>query len=275
MSTDYDTVQSNLWSRKSPERTRPNRRAGGFYRTAEVEGQEDGGVPLTGIEHAVVAAVRMGYKVAEVQIDRSTRLAQRLRDAGDQAVGPDSARKAVDGAERLVFRAMMGGLTWLESAAAERGSPLRRLAEAEYRMLGSLFGLTESNAPRAPGRSGAATGPVETAETPFSAAADSVSASFASPTLEIRHRGLDPDRRPVRVEHFEIVSGASLPAPVSVRFYSVEKLESEHLDAEFVAGDKGKSSLTIATKRLAQTGTWRGAICDPGGLQLGYIEIIL
>ena len=99
----------------------------------------------------MTAAVRMAYKVAAAQVDRSSRLAQRLRDAGDRAVGPGSDRQALDATERLVFRAMMGGLTWLETAAAERDSPLKRLLAAEYRIVGSMLGLVPTDGSSPPG----------------------------------------------------------------------------------------------------------------------------
>jgi hypothetical protein len=274
MSIDKDTAQPEPWSRVSPERTRPDRRVGGFYRTAEGQGQALGGVPLTGVDDAVVAAVRMGYKVAEAQIERSARLAQRLRRAGDQAVGPDSERKSVDAAERLVFRTMMSGLTWLEgAAAAERGSPLKRLAEAEYRMLGSLFGLAPPETAQASRDPAAARSPARPAGADSAATGDAPPAASAVPALEIRHLG--PDRRPVRVAHWEIATMAPLPAPATVRFYSAEQIGRRPLEAEFVVNGKGVARLSLATPRLAPPGLWRGTICNDEGLQLGLIEIVL
>ncbi len=84
------------WLRPQLERSKPIRTAGGFYRTAEGGRPGLGGVPLTAAEDSVVAAVRMAYNVAEAQIERSARLARRLREAGDRAIGARSDRKAVD-----------------------------------------------------------------------------------------------------------------------------------------------------------------------------------
>jgi hypothetical protein len=269
MTTEKSTASSRRYTRKPPQQVRPNRRAGNFYRTAEGPEQALGGVPLGDINAAVVAAVRMGYKVAEAQIERSARLAKRLRDAGDQAVGPDSERKALDGAERLVFRTMMSGLGWLEAAAAaERGSPLKRLMEAEYKMMGALFGITPPDAAQA-------APDVQSGRAGYDATATRSPAASATPVLRIRHKGPESERRPVRVAHWELVRGASIPSPVQVQFFSVEKLESDPLAAEFVASASAPATLSIATKRLAQTGLWRGAICDADGLQLGLIELIL
>ena len=69
-----------------------------------------------------------GYKVAEAQIDRSARLARRLREAGDQAVGPRSDRQALDATEQLVFRAMMARPELARRVRRpRRGNPLKRL----------------------------------------------------------------------------------------------------------------------------------------------------
>src|SRR6266699_1752243 len=93
------------WLVRDPlPRTRPDRCAANYYRSAAADsnGEDDkaiGGIPLSSTESAVVAAVRMAYRVAEVQIDRSARLAQRLREAGDQATGPNSDQRALDATE--------------------------------------------------------------------------------------------------------------------------------------------------------------------------------
>ena len=132
------------------ERSKPIRTAGGFYRTAEGGRPGVAGVPLTAAEDSVVAAVRMAYNVAEAQIERSARLARRLREAGDRAVGARSDRKAVDAVEQLMVKAIQGALVWLERTADDP-DPVKRLLVAQYRLAGSMFGLTPSDAPRSPG----------------------------------------------------------------------------------------------------------------------------
>ena len=141
MSFDVAPEQEKLWARPQLEDAGPIRNASGFFRTAEGDGSALGGVPLVAAEDAVVAAVRMAYKVADAQLQRSARLAERLRKAGDRAVGEGSERKALDASEQLVFRAMMSGVEWLEAAAAERKSPLKRLMTAQYMLMGSMLGL--------------------------------------------------------------------------------------------------------------------------------------
>ena len=107
-------------------------------------------VPLTEAEDAIVAAVRMAYGVASAQVERSGRLAQRLREAGDREIGERSDRKAIDATEQLVFRAMMSALGWLEGLAAEGDSPLKRLVLAQYRILGSVLGIDPGEAVQPP-----------------------------------------------------------------------------------------------------------------------------
>ena len=133
MSGSSTAIGQERWSRPQLERTKPIRTAGGFYRTAERGQNGLGGVPLIAAEDAVVTAVRLAYQVAETQIERSARLARRLRDAGDRAVGARSDRKAVDATEQMIVRAMMGALTWLEGVGGER-DPFKRLMVAQYRL---------------------------------------------------------------------------------------------------------------------------------------------
>jgi hypothetical protein len=259
------------WSRPSLKRNQPIRAAGAFYRTAEGKSNELGGVPLVTAEHAVTAAVRMAYKVAAAQVDRSSRLAQRLRDAGDRAVGPGSDRQALDATERLVFRAMMGGLTWLETAAAERDSPLKRLLAAEYRMLGALLGLvpTDGSSPsgNAASDEGSKQGNRARAEDEYAAAS-----AQAARLLKIEHKK-GPPFRPVRLGATDL---AAVPTSrTNLLFYSVARIRSRPLTAELVVRGKRDATLILDPIGTAGTGRWRAAICDESRLQLGFIEIIL
>ncbi len=279
MNATNSTERTELWSRPLPKRKDgPNRKPGGFYRTSDGAGSALGGVPLVAAEDAVVAAVRMAYKVAEAQVDRSTRLAQRLRDAGDRAVGPHSDRQALDATERLVFRAMMGGLTWLEGATAERESPLKRLMAAEYRLLASMLGLAPAESPR-PSRRKATKPASRKAGLAAAAEEDPEESSTRLPLVKIVHTG--EDKRPIRIRRFEVARGYPLDAPVL--FYSVESIASAPLEARLEMGARGPATLTLTTPRRAPAGRWRGAVCNDkrgqGGLieheQVGFIEIVL
>lgn len=249
----------------------PDRRAGGFYRTAEGKGAKLKSVPLTTAEDSIVAAVRMAYKVAEAQIDRSDRLARRLRDAGDRAVGPGSERHALDATELLVFRAMMGGLTWLEGAAAERESPLKRILAVQYRMVGSMLGLGETES------SPSATIPVRAPASSHGGQPEGARSQTPGPTrlsaraLKIRHLGTD--RRLVTIAAADFV--AVTQPRTRLVFYNIDRINGETLGAELIMRGKGGTTLELGTPLAAPSGTWRAAICDKDGFQCGFIEMIL
>ncbi|MFO1316884.1 MAG: hypothetical protein U1F58_14900 [Burkholderiales bacterium] len=264
---------AKLWSRKPAGRTRPDRRAGGFYRTSDGTTGTIGSIPLNQVDDAVVAAVRMAYRVAEAQIDRGSRLAQRLRDAGDRAVGGDSRRKSLDATERLVFRTMMGGLSWLEAAAsAEEGSPLLRLAAAEYRLLGTILGLAPGAGVRK-GRAGSGApeaAPPGAAEAPVAAPARGVGS--AQDALDILHKVERP--RAVRVLRCDIARAVADARLVPLVFYRVDRDDvAATMKADLVVAGDRTPRLVLSTPIKGGAGIWRAAVCNLDGLQVGCIEI--
>src|SRR5262245_4046410 len=195
-------------------RSGPDRRAANYYRSAAgdgtgTDGTALGGIPLASAEAAVVAAVRMAYKVADAQIDRSARLARRLHEAGDQAIGRDSDKRALDAAERLVSKAFMTFLGWVETAALEDGSPLKRLAVAQYRLLGAFFGVTD---------------PVEHGAPPDPAPPRYDAQPSAEPprdvALRVQHTG--QERRAVDVRACSYTGAVAAGTTIRVTFYTVE-----------------------------------------------------
>ncbi|HEX2827324.1 MAG TPA: hypothetical protein VHP37_13330 [Burkholderiales bacterium] len=266
------TDAQKLWSRSAPTRARPVRNAGGFYRSAETQDRRFGGIPLTTANDAVVAAIRLAYKVAEAQVDRSTRFATGLRTAGDRAIGPRSDRKAVDAVEKLLTNALMSGLAWWEGSVAEGRCPVRRLAAAEYQMLGQILGLGGRRGK--PDAKDTAGGGREDREEPAPVFAARAGAGTRLPPLRIVHTGDPKERRPVRVREWEL----SLDGPLQTRlyFFSAEHLDTDALEAELIVeGRRAAASLNLDTPRRAPPGAWRAAICDDGGVQLGYVEILL
>lgn len=257
------------YARPNLEVSRPNRCTGGFYRTADAKGQTIGGVPLDSAEAAVVAAVRMGYKVAAAQIDRSARLASRLRDAGDRVAGGNSARQTVDATERLIFKSMMAGLTWLEALAAERGSPLRRLAAAEFRLLGNILGLgaiDEAPAAAQPAEPGDENRPDAAAAMPRRAAAKAL--------IKVRLTGEKSARRAVKVVHWE-VDQAVRPGTFEVFFHHTGGKDAAVIGGTFQLPPKGQPELQLATLHECPPGRWRASVCTEDGVQIGIIEIDL
>jgi hypothetical protein len=264
--------EAKWFERPQLKRTTPDRRAANYFRSAADGGKAIGGIQLKSTEAAVVAAVRMAYKVAEAQIVRSARLARRLREAGDQAAGPHSDRQALDATERLVFKAIMAFLGWLEGAASERGNPFQRLAAAQYRIVGSLLGLTPSEAPA-----------TQEGSAPESASrrADAPSPRHAasrreeSPRFPVRIRHAGKDRRAVRVCAWEYAGDAGPQKTIPVKFYSVEQGTRRPLQGQIAIIGRRSVTLTLATSQSAPAGLWRAALCDTSGVQVGHIEILL
>jgi hypothetical protein len=269
MTNSQATEKPARWSRPSLDRDHPVRTAGGFYRTSDSGEGGLAGVPLVAAEDAVVSAVRMAYKVAQAQVDRSTRLARRLRVAGDRAAGPRSDRKAVDATEELVSRAMMSALTWLEGLSAEGDSPMKRLMLAQYRLIGASLGL----APRSDGPPASTSGPDTTTRGAdrADASAEAAPKSYASlPGLKVILKGRG---RPVRVCSLDI----SAPAPidsVDVYFYNSKDINCEPLTAKFDMDARGRATLMFLPQNPAPPGRWRAAICQAlTDEQIGIIEI--
>jgi hypothetical protein len=263
-------AQSQRFARPQLPRTRPERTAVHYFRGAAEDGSAIGGIPLKSTEAAMVAVVRMAYKVAGLQIDRSARLARRLREEGDRAVGPRSDLQALDATERLVFRGMMGLLGWLEGVASDRGNPVKRLAEAQYRILGAVLGLTPSEAPRsAVGRS--PDGPTRPAEPPSSGRTDRREEPARFP-VRVKHRG--SERRAVLVHGWEY-AGETAAREIPVTFYSVKHGSSRPLDGTVIIHGRRSVTLTLTTSQAAPAGLWRAALCDGSGMQVGHIEIML
>lgn len=271
------TAKIVTWRQRPPvARTRPNRAAGNFYRAASDDPHAIGGLPLDNVEATVTAAVRTGYRIAQAQLDRSARLARRLREAGDEAtgVGEDGQRsdvKALDATEQLIFKGIMSGLSWFEGVAAEGNNPIKRLASAEFRLLGSMLGLLPADAVNAAARASAG----------FSQASAVSESARGGPPLrslpQIRHKkngsGQAKGRtaaRPVRVRAWE------LPPEVEGQFEMVFfHRDSTSLSGTLVVAQTGAAVLTLATPATAPAGIYKGAVCDDDGLQLGRLEIVI
>ena len=247
---------SEPWKRPVPARTHPRRGAGGLYRTADVAGRSKG-IPIANANEALVAAVRLAYRVAESQVDRSSRLAARLRDAGDRVAGGDSTLKSLDATERLVMKSMLSALEWWETSVAQGRCPVKRLAAAEYRMMGQVLGLATPSA--------ATAGTPQAADAPAAAPP-----ARARPQRKLRVV-LRGQRRPVRVVEWRFDGGEIDP-----------QLEFFHEEAVTLAGELALSrSAAVLTLHFPEAGErlplgrWSAAICSPGDEQLGFIEIAL
>ena len=138
-------------------------------------------------------------------------------------------------------------------------------------MIGQILGLatrgradatTESSAERQAENREAAAAPVPARE------------SRALSRLQIVHLGAARERRPVRVQAWQI--SLDEPLETDLFFYSAADLEGDPLPARIVIeGRKGPAKLNLHTPRQAPPGLWCAAICDEHGAQLGFVEILL
>jgi hypothetical protein len=260
------TPADRRFTRPPLERTGPKRSAINFYRAASDDPGAVAGITLDSVEDAVVSAVRMGYKVASAQIDRSARLASRLRDAGSRAAGPQAERQALDATEQIVFRTMMAGLSWFEGFSTDSGNPLKRLAEANYRILGSLLGFTTPGA-----RTDDSPEAAETEAVRPSTATASADAGAPSSRVQLRVRHVGAERRPIRAEVLELAPDLAR-REFSLVFYCDARPEIS-FQATLTMTDAASATLTITATPADCTGRWKAAVCDDDGVQVGYLAI--
>jgi hypothetical protein len=262
MSADQTKPQG--YSRPELPRRSPKRTAGGFYRTPDGGGTglNGRGVPLHAAEDAVVATVRLAYKVADAQVERSARLASRLRQAGDRAVGEQSERQALDAAESLVLRAMLSGLSWLEGVADDK-APLRRLMTAEYRMIGSLLGLGSTDGPTRRDQAASAKQAEQAPAQPAGSQAD----LLVAPRATVKHT--DPSARYVNVRTLQ-VDRETIDSQV-IYFHGLERNTGGPFKGELLI-NQGAATLTVDPPNEAPAGHWRAAVCD-NAVQIGFVEI--
>lgn len=254
------------------QRHAPRRGPANFYRAAADNPDVIGGIALDSVEATATAAVRLGYKVAEAQIQRTARLARRMRAAGDHAAGPGSDRKALDATEQLIFKSLMAGLSWFEGLASDGGNPLRRLATAQYQVLGGLLGLLDAEKrfvePRSGSEQVAAGG-----EVPRPSFERTARRSRAAPAhIEIRHVGTGGrthGRRAIRIREWELAAGVRGTYPVT--FYR-DVPGAATIPGELTVTE-ANATLAVRTTSRTAAGIYKTAICDKGGRQRGYIEI--
>jgi hypothetical protein len=274
VNTDARKTDQGPWRRPEPTALGPDRSFGGYYRTSDrkLQGKDLRGVPLQTAEDTVVAAVRMGYQVVDAQIERGLDMARRLQGAADRA-GAGKPADMLDQAERLVSRGLLLGLEFLESAAAEPKNPIMRLLAAQYRLLGSVLGLTTDAAP--PSETQRARRAPEEAGRPAPAVAESRQQPKGSRKAKIRHTP-DSSKRAVTILRLEL--DPDVPRSSSVHrlaFHSVSGASNQQIDGTLRLPPDGPDMLEVNTSSEHAPGYWRAAVCDDDGEQLGIVEIEL
>jgi hypothetical protein len=247
MTIDVTPEQEKRWGRPPLEQSGPIRTAAGFFGASEGRADEHDGVSSGAAEDAVVAAVRIAYKVADAQLQRSARLAERLSKVGGGAADGGGDRRAG------VAAAMTNGFSWLETAVAGHDSPLMRLMIVQCKLIESMLCATP--------------------EPPVSAPAVAKKDEPPLSTRRVRIFLKGEVKRPVILHRFE-VANAALPE-TGVRFHNVEGTSAASLEASLTVADDGQPKLTITTDISAPPGRWKGAVCSQDDEQIGLIEIEL
>lgn len=277
-SADIDTRP--LFRRKPPKVVGPHRGAGALLRAPEFAGGAEGGVPLVAGEDAVVHVVRMAYKVASAQVERSTRLARRLRESGDRMVGPGSQRQALDGMEKLVMDSVLSGLEWWEGSVVEGRCPVKRIVAAEYQLLGTLLGLSgkleeDKSMPATADRAEASPRPGPDAAAPLPPQAVVPAPTTALPPLQIKLNCDKKDRRLVAFVRWNLVRPETMDGEL---FFDHESGGGALLPATLLppTGSGAQSYQLVFDKPpIGPKGLWQAVICDHQRVVIGSIEIRL
>ena len=272
MSPAINDTRRGRWSRPEPTLQAPLRSFGGYYRSADrkVSGKVFRGVPLQTAEDTAVAAVRMGYRVIDAQIDRALDMARRLRGAASRA-GVKESNDILDQAERLFSRGGLLALEWLETAANRPENPLLRLLAAEYRLFGSLLGLPIDRDKTVEGNR-----PTTATDTRPLASDRAAAAVSLRSSVRIQHsQAAAEKRRAVDIVKFDLsVAPSRRTPPYDLRFHHTTQAGAALLKGKLARESNGEWVFEIQTDD-EPSGRWRAAVCNEKGEQVGIIEIDL
>jgi len=137
-------------------------------------------------------------------------------------------------------------------------------------MAGSMFGLTPSEASDSSRRDKRDKAPPERDAAP-SSPKEPGGLSVPSPPLKVV---LTTNKRPVRINHYQVASGVS-EEKTDLEFFNAADMKSAPLEAKLAVEADGRASLEIAIRRDAKSGLWKAAVCDAHRVQIGVIEIEL
>lgn len=265
------------WTRPPLAERVPNRNIGGLARTADIDhnGTTLAGVPMQTVSDAVIATVKLGYKVADTQIARGRRVGRSLKGAAQRA-GAKDANVVIDNTERLLAQAVGLGLEWLESAATAEQGPVRRVLKSEYRLIGRVLGLlTDEAVPASTGKAdAAASSKGDNRPAAERSAEHATDRDTERPTsgLLVRHRAVAEQRRDVQI--VRATWRRRDDRPITVHFHH-RNGERGTVLAGTLERANGRDVLALTTTPDLPSGVWRAAVCDADGLQIGTLEIEL
>ncbi|SEB16061.1 hypothetical protein [Variovorax sp. YR216] len=270
--TQTPAQPSRPWARTAPRRTAPDRGPGGYYRAAAGESGTGAyyGVPLRTAEETAVSAVRAAYRVADAQMERGARIARSLREASVRQ-GAGEPAETLDAGERLARKALLAGVEWLETLAAQPGSPVKRVLAAEYRWIGAALGIVPGDgagaaAPSKPAPSPAAQSDVQ--EPPVRHAARPM-----GPTVKIRHKEGSAFRA-VSIVRWDVSPAFVKASETKLRFFGETNPSANEIEGTLCMEDDGPV-MTLTTLTSHAPGRWKSALCTADGTQFGIVEIEL
>lgn len=265
---------STNWKRPELEVRGPDRSFGNALRAAQPSADGLGGVPLQTVTDAVVATVRLGYRVADREIERGRRATQRLREGAERA-GIADPEQWIQQAERLFGRGLSGTSEWVDAWSKDlvqligadpevlrllgADGQLARLLRAEARLLARWLGLQVPPEGAAPPGS-----PAPGPGAPPAAACGPVDIVLACED--------GADRRAVRLLHAQWLDLPDEALPLW--FHRRSGSGDDPMTGE-LARVGGRHRLLLRTRRTQADGCWRAAVCTAAGQQLGQVDVEL
>ena len=189
----------------------------------------------------VEAIVRMAYRVAESQSERSQRLAQRLSCGSGDA---DTVWNEIEDQAREVLKVGT-------DAAAVNLAALKQLVQSECKVLQALLSLLGIDS---------------------CGGNDGTQMPKVSP-VRIVHVADTADRRAVLVQAWRL--HGEPPDGTRLHFIHVEHPSDPRIEAELSLAEMGPPRLALRTPAEARSGLWRSPICDSNDVQVGIIDILL
>jgi hypothetical protein len=239
--TEAEPLTPGVWTRPKLERPGPIRTAEGLFRARSGPEAKTGETVASSVNDTVEAIVRMAYRVAESQSERSQRLAQRLSCGSGDA---DTVWKEIEDQAREVLKVGT-------DAAAVNLVALKQLVQSECKVLQALLSLLGIDS---------------------CGGNDGTQVPKVSP-VRIVHVADTADRRAVLVQAWRL--HGEPPDVTRLHFIHVEHPSDPRIEAELSLAEMGPPRLALRTPAEARSGLWRAPICDSNDIQVGIIDILL
>ena len=161
------------------------------------------------------------------------------------------------------MKALLTGLDWIEGAGADSEHPIRRVLAAEYKIFGSLFGLS--------GLGKASVG-ADSGGRSQEAVAPAVSSAADAPVTALLIRNKPTSEKRAVIVRSYVVDTVERPLSCDVKFFAAVT-SSKTFAGTMTLGTQG-DELSVLTTADLPGGLWRAAICA-NDVQIGYIDVEL